>query len=128
MKVDSFDARDWARAFTDTVVLGDIPVSESLLTSWFANALLRGYDEGKSRAAADGLRLSHPEPMLPLHEVKGRHIDNVLTLCEGNITRACQQLEIGRTTMHRYLKGRSRKKLDHLKKVAAEAEQELARE
>jgi len=36
----SFDARDWAKAFVK-LHGGD----EELMTSWFANALMRGYDE-----------------------------------------------------------------------------------
>lgn len=45
----SFDARDWAKAFckimgTEGWAAADI--DEALMTAWFANALMRGYDEG----------------------------------------------------------------------------------
>ena len=44
----SFDARDWAKAFYDFKIRGswtlDI-IDEGLMTTWFANALMRGYDQ-----------------------------------------------------------------------------------
>lgn len=45
----SFDARDWAEAFCKIhpeADLGD-------MIGWFANALMRGYDEGCKRALDD---------------------------------------------------------------------------
>lgn len=44
----SFDARDWAKSFCETKQrmgwnLEDI--DESLMTTWFSNALMRGYDQ-----------------------------------------------------------------------------------
>ena len=41
----SFEARDWAEAFVK-MHGGD----EELMLTWFANALMRGYDEHASRA------------------------------------------------------------------------------
>lgn len=44
----SFDARDWAKAFCDakkTQGWTAADIDESLMTTWFANALMRGYDE-----------------------------------------------------------------------------------
>ena len=40
----SFDARDWAKAFMakNPNVIG---VDEEIMIGWFANALMRGYDE-----------------------------------------------------------------------------------
>jgi hypothetical protein len=40
----SFDARDWAKAFCK-LHGGD----EELMLAWFANALMRGYDEAGKR-------------------------------------------------------------------------------
>lgn len=37
----SFDARDWAEAFVERYP--SVPLDEA--TAWFANALMRGYDE-----------------------------------------------------------------------------------
>jgi len=52
----SFDARDWARAFCDVVIekgfRPEQPEDEGWIISWFANALMRGYDEHASRVAA----------------------------------------------------------------------------
>ena len=42
----SFDARDWAKAFLKAHEGGpDGFLSEETMTAWFANALMRGYDE-----------------------------------------------------------------------------------
>jgi hypothetical protein len=57
----SFDARDWAQAFCKqfTVTPRSLDVHENdqegLMIGWFANALMRGFDEHASRAtpAAD---------------------------------------------------------------------------
>lgn len=48
----SFDAHDWAKAFVKTKIQQDWhidDIDESLMTTWFANALMRGYDERSSR-------------------------------------------------------------------------------
>ena len=43
----SFDSRDWAKEFNDVLVShGEQPIDVDLLIGWFANALMRGYDEG----------------------------------------------------------------------------------
>jgi len=44
----SFDARDWAEAFCKR----NPGVDEGLMIAWFANALMRGYDEAQARAVA----------------------------------------------------------------------------
>jgi hypothetical protein len=42
----SFDARDWAEAFCRIAAdLGHPGIDEGWMISWFANALMRGYDE-----------------------------------------------------------------------------------
>ncbi len=44
----SFDARDWAEAFIKTYEAADDGfLTEETMTAWFANALMRGYDEGR---------------------------------------------------------------------------------
>jgi deoxycytidylate deaminase len=46
----SFDAREWAKAFNRTLVqLGYQPHDEGWLIGWFANAIMRGYDEYPKR-------------------------------------------------------------------------------
>lgn len=45
----SFDARDWAEAFCKAKLKYGWEVDEEIMTSWFANALMRGYDERSSR-------------------------------------------------------------------------------
>jgi len=46
----SFDARDWARAFCKVVKeKGFDPIKdEDWIVTWFANALMRGYDQRTS--------------------------------------------------------------------------------
>jgi len=41
----SFDAKDWAAAFCKR----NPTMDEGLMLAWFANALMRGYDEGLTR-------------------------------------------------------------------------------
>lgn len=43
----SFDAKDWAEAFCKL----NPSVDEGLMITWFATALMRGYDEHAARAA-----------------------------------------------------------------------------
>lgn len=63
----SFDASDWAAAFCQIANrmgykndLGE-PMDEAWMTTWFANALMRGFDERESRIPqrydADGNRI-----------------------------------------------------------------------
>jgi len=50
----SFDARDWARAFIELVRRNpEIAFDEGTMIGWFANAIMRGYDTGYSKADAD---------------------------------------------------------------------------
>lgn len=50
----SFDAADWAAAFCSVVIekgfRPDHPEDEDWVRGWFANALMRGYDEHAARA------------------------------------------------------------------------------
>lgn len=52
----SFDARDWAKSFCQNFMVqardGSITVDddEALMLTWFANALMRGFDEGRKSA------------------------------------------------------------------------------
>lgn len=45
--LSSFDARDWAEAFCKI----NPGIDEGVMLSWFANALMRGFDERAARAA-----------------------------------------------------------------------------
>jgi hypothetical protein len=53
----SFDARDWAAAFckiANGFGFKDVegkPIDEGWMTTWFANALMRGYDQRSSEVA-----------------------------------------------------------------------------
>jgi len=46
----SFDAQDWAEAFCKTAKVHGHEIDEGWMIGWFANALMRGHDEGFSRA------------------------------------------------------------------------------
>lgn len=42
----SFDARDWAKAFVERArAKPDFATDEDNMIGWFANAIMRGYDE-----------------------------------------------------------------------------------
>jgi hypothetical protein len=41
----SFDARDWAEAFCKIAKTEGLEIDEGWMTTWFANALMRGYDQ-----------------------------------------------------------------------------------
>jgi len=53
----SFDARDWSQAFCKLYPDGP---SEDEMIGWFANALMRGYDEGQSRPRKKGTVINAP--------------------------------------------------------------------
>jgi hypothetical protein len=44
----SFDARDWAEAFCK--INPNCGVPEDVMVAWFANSLMRGFDEHAARA------------------------------------------------------------------------------
>lgn len=45
----SFDARDWAEAFCKIAKQQGHDIDEGWMISWFAGALMRGFDEHASR-------------------------------------------------------------------------------
>lgn len=50
----SFDAQDWAKAFRQTAIkLGYSDMDEGWLITWFANALMRGYDQKTSERGGE---------------------------------------------------------------------------
>ncbi len=51
----SFDARDWAKAFVAHVQqIPGIATDEETMVGWFANSLMRGYDEREARQSGTG--------------------------------------------------------------------------
>ena len=50
----SFDARDWAASFCEIAAKNGHPgIDEGWMIGWFANALMRGFDEAQMRAAQE---------------------------------------------------------------------------
>lgn len=55
----SFDSRDWAKAFCETPAARGYsdphgkPIDVEWMQTWFANALMRGYDEGQTQVLRD---------------------------------------------------------------------------
>lgn len=47
---ESFDATVWVKAWLETIAAHpDVPTDEGTMIGWFANALMRGYDERARR-------------------------------------------------------------------------------
>lgn len=47
----SFDARDWAESFCAIAKKQGHDIDEGWMVAWFANALMRGFDEANMRHA-----------------------------------------------------------------------------
>jgi hypothetical protein len=45
----SFDAQDWAAAFCKIAKAKGLDIDEEWMVTWFANALMRGFDEHAAR-------------------------------------------------------------------------------
>ena len=77
---ESFDARDWAHEFNVIAQsLGYSAMDDGWLTTWFANSIMRGYDEAQRRRPASGLCDKHEIdpvwdecPCCALEHVEGR--------------------------------------------------------
>jgi hypothetical protein len=50
------DALAWAEAFMDLMSRGEIVVDEALMLTWFANAIMAGFDEGYGVARKEAAR------------------------------------------------------------------------
>jgi hypothetical protein len=50
----SFDAKDWAEAFCKIASTKGLNIDEDWMVGWFANALMRGYDQHAVDAARAG--------------------------------------------------------------------------
>lgn len=67
----TFDAQAWAKAFNETLtVLGHPQHDEGWLIGWFANAIMRGFDEANWRAA-------HPSQLAQGEEIGEMRITGV---------------------------------------------------
>jgi len=55
----SFHAVDWARAFIEAFGNRPDQIDEAVMTGWFANALMRGFDEHTSRHRKELEQLHH---------------------------------------------------------------------
>lgn len=60
----SFDAKDWVEEFNLMLVRnGNQPYDPETLVGWFANAIMRGFDEGYKRAEAEIQEIRKAEVM-----------------------------------------------------------------
>jgi hypothetical protein len=58
----SFDARDWAKAFVEHVRANpSIATDQGTMLGWFANAIMRGYDEHDRRSRAPSAGAGAPD-------------------------------------------------------------------
>lgn len=53
----SFDARDWAKSWCEIAEKQGFKTDEDWMIGWFANALMRGYDEHTKRSSKEILTL-----------------------------------------------------------------------
>lgn len=69
---NSFDARDWAKEFVATARRNPkLATDEGTMLGWFANAIMRGYDEAKRRPAPDNARAPETSGLLSRAEESG---------------------------------------------------------
>lgn len=62
----SFDGLVWAQEFERMIMNRGVPITVDLMVGWFANALERGFDEGKKRMSVDDIfssRWGYPHVM-----------------------------------------------------------------
>lgn len=72
---ESFDARDWAEEFVRIAKQNPhIPQDEECIIGWFANALMRGFDEHGSRIAKEENGFIYCQ--IFKQEVSSQHIQN----------------------------------------------------
>lgn len=86
----SFDSRDWAREFcriADT--LGHKGIDEAWMQTWFANALMRGWDEH----AKNGRSMEAPTHDLARCAARLREAAHYLRLAEEYVTEAAEVME-----------------------------------
>lgn len=60
---DTTDALVWAKEFMKTLENPDVELDEEMMLSWFANAIMAGYDEARRKYE-----------MVNAHEVLMRHV------------------------------------------------------
>jgi DNA-binding NtrC family response regulator len=82
-------------------------VSSACLTASSEVIALEDLPESLRLAPAGGDGREAWQP-LPLEEVRRKHIERVLESCQGNRLRAAQLLGIGRTSLYRFLKRRTK--------------------
>jgi hypothetical protein len=80
----SFDARDWAAAFCKIAKTHGHDLDEEWMVTWFANALMRGFDEHAARSS-HGAREFVAEWMIKRGYATGHgdSIGDLLTELEG---------------------------------------------
>lgn len=92
--LSSFDARDWGREFCRIADgLGHKGIDEGWMISWFANALMRGWDEHASRYPEQ-----QPAPTIAqVAEACGKGDGDVLSLWKSGLTWYAHQKGIDKT-------------------------------
>jgi len=97
----TMDAVEWAKEFVRLLKAGTFKegVDEDLMRSWFACAIMTGYDHGARHAEAR--LLGTKEEPCTIDELRGRAIEHALRLYDGNKSQAAQHLGIDRRTLYR---------------------------
>jgi hypothetical protein len=110
----TMDAAVWAREFCR--IAGELgvtqraegglpqPIDEGWMISWFANAIMKGYDEG-GRHAERRLLGTKEEPVT-VQQVEAYVTEHALSLHDGNMTRTARHLGVDRRTLYRWVSKR----------------------
>lgn len=81
----SFDAVDWAEEFVRIVKeRPTIPTDEAAMIGWFANALMRGFDEANRR---------HATAQADLAELVAAAENDLVDCCDSKIHAQCVRLD-----------------------------------
>jgi len=90
--IGSFDAQHWAAAFLDTLRKNpDIIIDHELMHVWFANALMRGYDEH-----AGMQQRKRPRPTIEeLEKILSEPDKEIVVLGNGEVRAAIPPIKTG---------------------------------
>lgn len=102
----TMDARVWAQQFKATAerlaAQGSDILDDGWLISWFANAIMRGYDTGRlHEQARRWLGTDEQQTPLTLEQLKSAALMAALERTHGNVAKTARELGVDRRTVYR---------------------------